>query len=58
MNLPRWNFGKLLGVYVVLFFLFAQIIAKLVFKQPVTRPTLIGGIFIGLGGLIISFWTS
>jgi hypothetical protein len=27
VNLPDWNFGRLLGVYVVFFFLAAQIVA-------------------------------
>ena len=28
VNLPRWDFGRLLGVYVVLFFVMAQILGK------------------------------
>jgi hypothetical protein len=34
LNLPRWNFGRLLGIYVVLFFLIAQVIARLRFHEP------------------------
>ena len=29
VNTPKWDFGKLLGVYVVLFFVVAQIVARL-----------------------------
>ena len=54
VNAPRWEFGKLLGVYVVLFFLLAQIIARVRFGQSVTLPILIGGAFIVVGGVIIS----
>jgi small multidrug resistance family-3 protein len=42
VNVPRWDFGKLLGVYVVLFFLMAPIYA--------------GGSLIVAGGLVIAFW--
>ena len=31
VNVPRWDFGKLLGIYVVLFFLMAQLLAKVRF---------------------------
>jgi hypothetical protein len=54
VNAPRWEFGKLLGIYVVLFFCLAQIIARVKFGQTPTLPILIGGTFICLGGVIIS----
>jgi drug/metabolite transporter superfamily protein YnfA len=54
VNAPRWEFGKLLGIYVVLFFCVAQIIARVKFGQTPTLPILIGGAFICLGGVIIS----
>jgi small multidrug resistance family-3 protein len=54
VNAPRWEFGKLLGVYVVLFFLLAQIIARVRFGQSLTLPILVGGAFIVAGGVIIS----
>lgn len=56
VNLPRWDFGKLLGVYVALFFICAQIVAKLRFHQATTLPVRLGGLLIVSGGLIISFW--
>ncbi len=56
VNLPQWDFGKLLGVYVVLFFLVAQILAKVRFNQAPTPPILLGGLLIVLGGLVITFW--
>ena len=54
VNAPRWEFGKLLGVYVVFFFLCAQIIARVKFGQVPTTPVVVGGAMIVAGGLIIS----
>jgi small multidrug resistance family-3 protein len=56
VNVPRWDFGKLLGVYVVLFFLMAQLLAKLRFGQSPTPPIYAGGSLIVAGGLVIAFW--
>ena len=56
VNLPRWHFGKLLGVYVVVFFLLAQILAKLRFNQAPTTPIYVGGSLIVAGGMVIAFW--
>jgi hypothetical protein len=56
VNLPKWDFGKLLGVYVVLFFVIAQIVAKVRFHQSPTTPILTGGTLIVMGGLVITFW--
>jgi len=55
VNTPRWDFGKLIGVYVVFFFLVAQIIARIRFGQTPTWPVLLGGGLVVTGGLIISF---
>ena len=56
VNVPRWDFGKLLGVYVVLFFLMAQLLAKVRFGQSPTPPIYAGGALIVAGGLVIAFW--
>jgi len=56
VNLPRWDFGKLLGVYVVLFFLAAQLLAKVRFGQAPTLPIYVGGSFILVGGCVVAFW--
>ena len=56
VNLPQWDFGKLLGVYVVLFFVIAQIVAKVRFHQSPTPQILVGGGFIVVGGLVMTFW--
>ncbi len=56
VNIPHWDFGKLLGVYVVLFFLVAQVLAKVRFNQSPTVPIYVGGSLIAAGGMIIAFW--
>ncbi|MGP8174927.1 MAG: hypothetical protein ACLP7O_10310 [Terracidiphilus sp.] len=56
VNAPRWEFGKLLGVYVVLFFLMAQLLARVRFGQSPTPPIYAGGALIVAGGLVIAFW--
>ena len=56
VNLPQWDFGKLLGVYVVLFFVIAQMVAKIRFHQSPTTPILVGGALIVAGGLVMTFW--
>ncbi len=54
VNAPRWEFGRLLGVYVVLFFLLAQIVARVRFGQAPTVSTWLGGALIVAGGVVIS----
>jgi small multidrug resistance family-3 protein len=56
VNLPQWDFGKLLGIYVALFFVVAQVVAKLRFHQSPTTPIWIGGSLIVAGGLVITLW--
>jgi small multidrug resistance family-3 protein len=56
VNASRWEFGKLLGVYVVLFFLMAQLLARVRFGQSPTPPIYAGGALIVAGGLLIAFW--
>lgn len=49
VNSPPWDFGKLLGLYVVFFFLTAQAISWLAFKQIPSLAVLVVGLFIGTG---------
>lgn len=56
VNLPPWDFGKLLGVYVTLFFLVAQIINYAFFGVRPDLSIIVGGAFIMTGGLIMTFW--
>ncbi len=54
VNAPAWDFGRLLGVYVAIFFVVAQLIAWLAFAQKPTVSVFLGGLFIIAGGLIVS----
>jgi drug/metabolite transporter superfamily protein YnfA len=54
VNTPPWEFGRLLGIYVVFFFLVAQLISWFIFQQPPTPLVLTGGSFIIVGGLLLS----
>jgi hypothetical protein len=56
VNLPQWDFGKLLGVYVAVFFVVAQVVAKVRFQQTPSVPVYVGGGLIVAGGLVIAFW--
>jgi small multidrug resistance family-3 protein len=56
LNSSKIDFGKLLGVYVVLFFLVAQIVAKLQFHQSPTKQIYVGGGLIVLGGIVMTAW--
>jgi hypothetical protein len=54
VNAPPWDFGKLIGVYIVFFFLIAQLVSWLIFKHTPSFAVLIGGALIVAGGVIIS----
>jgi len=56
VNIPRWDFGRLIGAYVVLFFLMAQVIAKIRFGQSPTPAIYAGGALIVAGGVVIAIW--
>lgn len=56
LNSSKIDFGKLLGIYVVLFFVVAQVLAKVQFHQSPGKPIYVGGAFVVAGGLIMTFW--
>jgi hypothetical protein len=56
VNLPPWDFGKLLGVYVALFFVVAQLINLFAFGMKPGLPIYCGGALIVSGGLLMTFW--
>jgi len=53
VNSPPWDFGRLLGVYVVFFFLVAQAVAWFFFGQAPSAGTLLGGCLIVAGGVVV-----
>jgi len=58
VNLPRWDFGRLIGVYVAVFFLCAQIINRVQFGRAPSVPIYVGGALIVSGGLVMTFWNA
>lgn len=56
VNLPPWDFGRLLGVYVALFFVVAQLINLFAFGMKPSLPIYCGGVLIVSGGLLMTFW--
>ena len=55
VNAPPWDLGRLLGLYVVFFFVVAQAISWIGFKQPPSSAVWIGGALIVAGGCVIAF---
>ncbi len=56
VNLPPWDFGRLLGVYVALFFVVAQVINYFAFGMAPGAPIFVGGTLIVAGGMVMTFW--
>lgn len=56
VNSPPWDFGKLLGVYVTLFFVVAQFVNFLFFHVRPDMSVLAGGALVVAGGLVITLW--
>jgi drug/metabolite transporter superfamily protein YnfA len=55
VNMVKWDFSRLLGVYVAVFALISVLFGRFVFKETVTTSTWIGLLVIIGGGLIIQF---
>jgi drug/metabolite transporter superfamily protein YnfA len=55
VNSVKWDFSKLLGVYVAVFAAVSILFGRLVFRESVPWSTWVGLIIIVLGGLIIQF---
>jgi small multidrug resistance family-3 protein len=55
VNLPPWDFGRLLGVYVALFFVVAQVINRLAFGVSPGPGILVGGALILSGAAVMTF---
>ena len=51
--MPTWDFARP-WFHAVFFFVVAQLISWLVFSQPPSRPVLLGGAFLVVGGAIMS----
>ena len=47
------DFGRLMGTYIVVFFLLSQLVSSLVFGERPAPSLVLGGVLIVLGGLVI-----
>jgi drug/metabolite transporter superfamily protein YnfA len=55
VNIVRWDFSRLLGVYVAVFAVVSVLFGRLVFKESIPGATWIGLLVIVTGGMIIQF---
>ncbi len=51
VNLPKWDFSRLLGIYIVLFFVVSQMTGYFIFHESITQGRLFGGLLIIAGGI-------
>jgi drug/metabolite transporter superfamily protein YnfA len=56
VNGSRWDFGRLMGAYIAIFYLAAQLQAVTLFREPPSPPILLGSALIITGGLVLTFW--
>lgn len=54
VNTAPWDFGRLLGVYVAVFFVAAQLLDAVMFGARPTASILVGGALIVAGGLVVA----
>ncbi len=55
VNMVKWDFSKLLGVYVAIFALVSIMFGRFVFKETISPATWLGLTVIICGGMIIQF---
>jgi len=55
VNLVKWDFSRLLGVYVAVFAVVSVLWGYLLFKETISNSTWLGLAVIIVGGLIIQF---
>ena len=54
VNTPPWSFGRLLGLYIVLFFVVSQAMSWIFFHEVPNRSMWIGGALILAGGAVLA----
>ncbi len=58
LNLAPVEFRQVVGLYIATLFVVWQIINFIAFRTMPTMPILVGGVFIVVGGLIVTFYPS
>ncbi len=56
LNQAPFDFGRLIGVYVAMFFVVGQAINLVAFRTPPSIPVIVGGLLIIVGGAVITLW--
>jgi len=56
ISLPKWSFSRTMGIYIAVFFIVSQIVARVMLHEHVRPPTIVGGMLIVAGGLVILLW--
>ncbi len=56
ISFPSWDFSRTMGIYIAMFFIVSQIVARFVLHERLLPPTMVGGLFIVCGGVIILVW--
>jgi hypothetical protein len=56
LNLAPVEFKQVVGLYIATLFVVWQVINYIAFRSLPTIPILVGGLFIVIGGLIVTFW--
>jgi small multidrug resistance family-3 protein len=56
LNLAPLEFGQVVGLYIATLFVIWQIINYIAFRAVPSLPILVGGLFIVVGGSIVTFW--
>ena len=56
LNLAPVEFGQVVGLYIATLFVVWQVINFIAFQTLPTLPSIVGGLFIFTGGMIITFW--
>ena len=55
VNMVKWDFSKLLGVYVGVFAVVSVLAGRVIFRENIASPTWLGLLLIIAGGLVIQF---
>lgn len=55
INIVKWDFSKMLGVYVAVFAMISVLFGRFVFKENIPNTTWIGLMIIICGAMIIQF---
>ena len=56
VNLAPVEFGRVVGLYIAMLFVMWQAVNWIVFQVAPVGPVIVGGLFIVVGGAIVTLW--